>query len=211
MNLSYVALGDSLSTGVGASLFSPGFVPRYRRMSERELRQHIQLFVFARPGNKTSDLVQLLKEERVRSEIKRAQMITITAGGNDLIHAYEQYKKSNQEAMMIDAFHTCKKNMSHIICSVDALMDDGHHPYIIRIANVYNPFPNDALAKKWVGKFNQFLHTFHNECNIKMIDIYTLFQSEREKLLTPDHVHPNDRGHQRIAEAFYQSGYGRMI
>lgn len=210
LSLLYVALGDSLSTGVGASMFSPGFVQRYRRISERELQRQIQLSVFARSGNDTSDLVQLLKEASVRSAIKSAQIITITAGGNDLIHAYEKYKSNQNEEMMIDVFKKYKKNISKIICSVHGLMGDVHHQYIIRISNLYNPLPDDKLANKWVKRFNQYLNTFHNECNIQIVDLFTLFKENREELLTYDHIHPNDRGHQRIAETFYQSGYGQI-
>ncbi|MDP4162216.1 MAG: spore gernimation protein, partial [Bacillota bacterium] len=37
MSFLYVALGDSLSVGVGTTFFSPGFVQRFRRSAERVL------------------------------------------------------------------------------------------------------------------------------------------------------------------------------
>lgn len=211
MSLSYVALGDSLSVGVGKSIFAPSFVSRYWRQSEKILKLPIKLSVFAKVGYETSDLVQLLKDQHIKSAIKKAQIITITVGGNDLIEAGRAYQTHRNKERLYKDYLTCKQNFSKIICSVHEIKGETDDHYIIRIPNFYSPKMNNEHIDEWINKYNRFLTSFHNDCNIKVIDLYDLFQASKINLLSRDGVHPNDQGYEMMTEAFSKAGYGQII
>ncbi|RYM06205.1 hypothetical protein EWH99_03745 [Sporolactobacillus sp. THM7-7] len=78
----YVALGDSLTVGVGSTLFLPDFVAHYRKTLETVLRQPVGLRVLAKNGATTEDILYALQHPEVEKTIREADVITITAGGN---------------------------------------------------------------------------------------------------------------------------------
>lgn len=211
MSLSYVALGDSLTIGVGSALFTPGFVQRYREMTSKKLKQPIQLTVFARSRYETKDLIRLLKDERLRTELRAAHMITLTIGGNDFIHANEMYKKDSNEMAFIDALEKTKQNISKIIYSIHILKEDNSHPYIIRIPNIPCSNLEKPVPKKWIEQYNQHLETFNNDRNIKIIDLYNQFKTNPKKYLTFDGKQLNDEGYQELVNLLMQSGCGRIV
>lgn len=72
MGFSYVALGDSLLVGVGATFFSPGFVERYKRMIEMKIDETINSQVLAKPGLRTIDIVKEMKKEKMAKALENA-------------------------------------------------------------------------------------------------------------------------------------------
>lgn len=75
----YLVLGDSISTGYGLSDFEDCFVNILQKNNSFSVVNH------AVNGSTTEDLLNLLKSSSVDDEIKKARLITITTGGNDLI------------------------------------------------------------------------------------------------------------------------------
>jgi lysophospholipase L1-like esterase len=85
--LTYVAFGDSLTVGVGASFLAPGFVGRYVRLTEKELNTYVFANIYAKSGIETGEVLKIVETKALHEKIKCANIITISAGGNDLIHA----------------------------------------------------------------------------------------------------------------------------
>jgi lysophospholipase L1-like esterase len=92
--LTYVALGDSLTVGVGASFLAPGFVARYVRLTEKELNKYVFADIYAKSGIETGGVLSIVESPALHEKIKRANMITISARGNDLIHASKKFAKT---------------------------------------------------------------------------------------------------------------------
>ncbi|MFP9052138.1 spore germination lipase LipC, partial [Enterococcus faecalis] len=76
MVLRYTALGDSLTTGRGSGLFSPGFVQRFGDMMEADLKTRTAINIFARSGLNTEEILGLLSYPYVQKCIRDADMIT---------------------------------------------------------------------------------------------------------------------------------------
>ncbi|MBA4536780.1 spore gernimation protein [Bacillus aquiflavi] len=210
MSISYVALGDSLSVGVGSSFFAPGFVQRFKRISERELQQRVNLRVVARSGFDTSNVLAEVKNEFIQKNLKEADIITITAGQTDLIKAVESYGKDKDEEKLTEALTTSKKNMSKMIHEINQLKQESEQAYIIRICNLYNPFPDKEHANKWVQKFNQHLQGFHNKAHIKVADVYGAYKSHEKDYQSFDGVHLNERGYDMMATLLKDLNYGKL-
>lgn len=207
MSFSYVAIGDSLSVGVGSTIFSPGFVERYKRMAERELDDQINLKVLARPGFQTKDILDELNKDDVKEIITKSEIITITAGQTDLIQAIRKFETDKNEDRLNQAFQNSLENFKKILLTVNKYKLGHKHFYIIRIINLYNPFPEKILAGKWVKKFNLKLKSFVHHSRTAIIDISKTFKDYEKEYLSIDQIYPNDIGYERIAEKLHRIGY----
>jgi lysophospholipase L1-like esterase len=203
--LSYTALGDSLTLGVGTFIFSPGFVDYYTDFIEEALNQYVALQVIANSGATTSDVLNSLKSEFVVENIINSEIITITAGGNDLINGAKDYIKTKNDKGLKDSLEKCKRNMSKIMTIIKDYKSSSK-PYIVRIVNLYNPLPDIKFSDYWVDAFNDHLGSFSGEY-IKIANIRSTFKGNEDKLLSYDKIHPNEQGYFTIANALNELGY----
>jgi lysophospholipase L1-like esterase len=207
LNFSYVAVGDSLTVGVGSSLFAPGFVQRYAKGLESHYQTRVKLSVFAKSGQTTDDVLKELEHPLVKAGMKDATVITITAGGNDLIDATKKFLEDKDEKVYVEALQKCKENMTKIMSKISELKGDCKDIYFIRLLNLYNPFPTVELADKWVRHFNKHIGKMNLSPKQRVVDVYSVFTGKQEQYLSIDKVHPNDLGYEKIAEAMNAVGY----
>lgn len=210
---SYVALGDSLTVGVGRSLFAPGFPQMYTTMAEKDLDKKIRLSIFARSGATTNEILKSLNSPRVQCELGQAEIISITAGGNDLIDATQEFSKNNDEEVFFEALIKCKENISTILHKINefkSVSGEKGTLYFIRLFNLYNPLPEVEIAEYWIAKFNKHLESFSKEKYLKVLDINRAFDHREKKLISKDKVHPNDKGYEVMADLMRKSGYSPL-
>lgn len=205
--LEYAALGDSLSVGAGTMLFDPGFVEYYLQMSRNALQKRIKLYKFAKSGATTKDVLNMIQHPCVADAIRHADIITITAGGNDLIRAALTFLKEQNEDALFDAQFACTDNLSRILNAIDALVLEEEGPYIVRLVNLYNPFPGLPQAKEWIERFNTHIESFSDMRNLKVANIYDVFKGNEDRLLAADGIHPNGKGYYLMAEEMRKLGY----
>lgn len=205
----YVAIGNSLTAGVGAGYF-PGFVQRYQQMAAQHLNKRVMSQVYARPGATTSDLLQMVRHPNVARAIQQASIITINAGGNDLIQASPIYFRTKERRVLEDALKNCQENVTSIIDEIRELKRDSQSAYMIRILDLYNPFPEEKLAEKWVKGLNRHLKKMKNG-HLAITNLYTAFKGKEEHLLAADKIHPNAKGYQLISEQLHLLGYSPLM
>ena len=210
MTLQYTALGDSLTVGVGAGLFEPGFVQRYKRKMEEDLNEEVSLIVFAKSGLETSEILAMLNEPFIMEQVKKADVITITGCGNDLLQSLEIYEKEKDEHVFLEASSHCQKNYSGMLEKIREIKGEKDTRYLVRLLNLYNPFPSIELADKWISGFNRHLKQLESAPQIKVIDTYAVFKGHEQEYLSIDRVHPNSRGYEAMAENLRASGYGPL-
>jgi lysophospholipase L1-like esterase len=207
MSFRYAALGDSLTVGVGSGLFSPGFVERFQQLAAEKLGTPIYVQVFAHSGFLSNDILELLKDELIKEQIKEANIITITSGGNDMLHAARQFEEDHNEADFNIALKGCMNNYRKLVSGICKLKEYKSVPYIIRLISLYNPFPNNALAKKWVERFNSQLSQLSKGSLIYVARTDLIFRDHEKEYLSIDGIHPNDHGYEKIADCLDLLGY----
>ncbi len=210
MTLQYTALGDSLTVGVGAGLFEPGFVQRYKRKMEEDLNEEVSLIVFAKSGLETSGILAMLNEPFIMEQVKKADVITITGCGNDLLQSLEIYEKEKDEHVFLEASSHCQKNYSGMLEKIREIKGEKDTRYLVRLLNLYNPFPSIELADKWISGFNRHLKQLESAPQIKVIDTYAVFKGREKEYLSIDRVHPSSRGYEAMSEKLRAAGYGRL-
>src|SRR5699024_8414256 len=92
ISINLVAIGDSLTQGVGDSSQRGGYVP----LTAENLRQlgtirSVQTSNFGKSGNTTIQITTRIEEnEEIQHALKEASVIVVSAGGNDLIHSLRE-------------------------------------------------------------------------------------------------------------------------
>lgn len=203
--LHYLALGDSLTFGIGVPAFDDGFVERYACLSQQTLKRRIQYKKHTWPGATTKDVLSMLSSPTVIEAMKSANIITLTAGGNDLINAAKKFAQNRHEKLITDALEQTQNNYIKIIEKIHNV--EKQKEFIIRLMNLYNPFPEIAVADQGVQMFNSLMKRFSADKHVKVADVYPIFKGNERELLSKGGIHPNRMGYERMASAFHALGY----
>ena len=202
--LTYLAIGDSLT--IGRSSSTGGFVPIYRQLVSNQLQQPIRLNKLAKSGLTCGQILRLAMSPSGQKQIYSANIITITAGGNDLLHALRRVQSTGSVTPLLEAssqIHDCLQTLVHRICEIKAGCD---FPYIIRVYNIYNPILGVPLLDQQLSRFNRSLYSLEQNRHVRLVDIGSLFSRKGADYLSKDRIHPNQTGYHMMADAAIRTG-----
>ncbi|WP_214881281.1 MULTISPECIES: GDSL-type esterase/lipase family protein [unclassified Exiguobacterium] len=188
----YVALGDSLTRGVG-STSGAGYVQPVSTVLEEDGVRNQNLAI---SGARTEDLLRQLEQPEVRRTIENARYITLTIGGNDLFNRGENvdnFEEVDIQQVITDA----KTNLETIFSEIRSLNDSATIVYI----GLYNPFQNDENGQAFnqlILDWNASAKQLANAQNINVIDPFS-YISDLSRDLATDQFHPSDRTYEKIA------------
>ena len=219
--VTYVAIGDSLTKGVGDSTNQGGFVPLLAQSLTNETGLEFKAINYGVAGNTSSQILTRMQEKKeIRKDLKQAQLLTITVGGNDLRKAILE-DTSNLDLDRFDKpSKTYEKNLKQIIEL--ARKDNPDLP--VYVVGIYNPlylnFPDltelQTLVDQWNQRTEETLSAYQgvyfvpiNDLLYKGIDGKSgVTESELGKetvtndaLYDEDSFHPNNTGYEIIKEA----------
>lgn len=201
--LSIVALGDSLTRGIGDDS-GQGYVKRLTRTLTDKYNQDISLANLSVSGAKTGDLASLLQTPGANHAISKADIILMTIGGNDLFPGVEGLTAENlaDYAPDTDAFETNSRKI------LDRLREQNTDAPIYWIS-LYNPFEDLTVlgdTSQFVINWNYQLQMLASQYeNLVIIPVFDLFQGQVKEFLYTDHFHPNAKGYEAIAERLTQA------
>lgn len=204
--IKYLALGDSLTVGFGA-LPTLGFVSRYRMAIQRALARPVAMRESARIGARSADVWRMLRQTPA-SVVRQADVITITAGGNDLIDAARRCNAGQNTDCLRDALTRSLHQLQRMTAYIESVQTPAT-PCLIRLVELYNPYPFLPDANTWVERFNRQLRQLENR-SIRVARIYDRFLGREHGLIALDGLHPNSRGHAVIARQLAALGYGEL-
>ncbi|WP_147512470.1 SGNH/GDSL hydrolase family protein [Bacillales bacterium] len=192
----YVALGDSLTRGVGASNGNS-----YAAIVGRDLVKNDRVERFqnlAVSGARTEDLLKQLEQKEVRRTLSQAKVISVTIGGNDLFNRGEGV--ANFDAKKTAAtIETAQNNLAKTF----SILREENPDAVIFYVGLYNPFRAsengeafDAIVQEWNAKSR----TLGLKHDIEIIDTFNLVRDVKRDL-SSDQFHPNDATYEDIANA----------
>ncbi|TGA97236.1 lysophospholipase [Sporolactobacillus shoreae] len=203
----YVAIGDSLTVGIGSTFFQPNFVKYYHNILEYHFKRPISKLVFAKNGATTDAILESLRHPDVAQAVHDASFITLTGGGNDLLHAGKSWLRTGNSEMVTGAIQMCLQNMERIIETMVGLHKDVQEPMLIRVLNLYNPMFEIPESVKWLEYYNQSLISLERFPSVRVADVYHAFKGHEPFLLSLDHTHPNPIGYRVIAQTVAGLGF----
>ncbi|WP_048788967.1 SGNH/GDSL hydrolase family protein [Streptococcus sp. 1171_SSPC] len=219
--VTYVAIGDSLTKGVGDSTNQGGFVPLLAQSLTNETNLEFKAINYGVSGNTSSQILSRMQEKKeIGKDLKKAQLVTITVGGNDLRKAILEDTSNLDLDRFEKASKTYEKNLKQIIEL--ARKDNPDLP--VYVVGIYNPlylnFPDltelQTLVDQWNQRTEETLSAYQgvyfvpiNDLLYKGIDGKSgVTESELGKetvtndaLYDEDSFHPNNTGYEIMKEA----------
>lgn len=195
-----VAIGDSLTQGVGDITDQGGYVGILERTINSE-RKLVQFENYGKRGNRSVQLLKRIEEEEIQSSIKKADMILVTIGANDIM----QVAKENIMDLQLDDFieqrDQYEQNLKEIITKIRELNEDTE----VYLIGFYNPFERYFTDIK---ELDMIVHSYNGTTRyianqhkmVTYIPTKDLFQHSDQNLLAEDNFHPNYLGYYKIAE-----------
>ena len=219
--VTYVAIGDSLTKGVGDTTNQGGFVPLLAQSLTNESGLEFKAIDYGVSGNTSGQILSRIREKKeIRKDLKQAQLLTITVGGNDLRKAILE-DTSNLD---LDRFEKASKAYEKNLKQIIELARKDNPDLPVYVVGIYNPlylnFPDltelQTLVDQWNQRTEETLSAYQgvyfvpiNDLLYKGIDGKSgVTESELGKetvtndaLYDEDSFHPNNTGYEIMKEA----------
>lgn len=205
--LDIVALGDSLTRGMGDAT-GLGYVGRLKnKLSGAEEVPVRLLNNLAVNGYRTDDLLADLDKPSVKDAVKRADLVLLTIGGNDLFRFLREEEGADAEELtgeqMLAAIPEPSERLGQIMAALSEIRPEATIVY----AGLYNPFSDLDQSRRmsvavadWNARANRLAYGHPNLLFVPMAD---LFERHPDRYLYTDHFHPNGEGYERMAERIF--------
>jgi lysophospholipase L1-like esterase len=223
----YVALGDSIAAGTGATT---SYVTAYARWLADETGAEVTVTRATTPGWTTDDLRSALADEDLRAAIADAHVVTVNVGGNDLLGAVRVLATGRCEGA--DGQACLRQAVDAVTAAWDDLLDElvtitEGETTGLRTMDLYAPRPPGtgslvlAPLVPYLTAVNDHVVAAAAARDIPVADVHDAFADQQDgpvpgtvasdatgPLLAPDGIHPSDRGHGVIAHELAQLGTG---
>ena len=134
---SYVALGDSLTQGVGDTTNQGGFVPLVAQSLTNEEGYQVDVQNFGVAGNTSNQILKRIKEKpEIAEALSQADLLTLTVGGNDL----RKVILDNITSLKISTFNKPAQAYSKRLLEIIELARKDNPNLPIYVLGIYNPF-----------------------------------------------------------------------
>ncbi|MEG0267619.1 MAG: GDSL-type esterase/lipase family protein [Carnobacterium sp.] len=219
-----VAIGDSLTKGVGDSTQSGGYVPLVaNQLKEAPGVNSVTTKNHGVTGERSDEILKRIENQKeLQTDIEKADIIVLTAGGNDLIQTFKKEKLNINQESFLQPETAYKKNLSTILKRLNK-----HNPKAqIYVFGLYNPydtiFPEVTEMKDILLSWNTATESLAEENGAIYFSLSNIFNGEKETSLSKtnqksektatsdllyeeDLFHPNDKGYQLIAQQLYRT------
>ena len=213
----YIALGDSLAAGqTPESQIDTG----YADLIAQELRRNQPVAFyskdFAFPGFTTADVLERVKEETTQEVLASANIITLSAGANDLLRLVQANPADGsvqfQRIQSDFALNGARQNITEILQE----LTDAAPNADIYVMGYFFAYPHVRDSQKagiaeQLSTLNEILENEAEEAGAIFVSVDEAFgEDATSKIPMPGDVHPNFKGYQTMANQFleqYQPGW----
>ena len=217
-----VAIGDSLTEGVGDSLGSGGYVPRVAELLE-ETKSVSQVIThnFGVSGNRSDQILSRMENDtQIETAVKKADIVIFTVGGNDIIKTFKNELLNVQLESFKEPLNLYEKNVEKMVEKVQEWKPDTE----IYLFGVYNPYAlyfseikeMQVILDEWNKKTSAIAQQYDNTHYVPIDEAFVVdanltdvkaAQSSPENtqvienpyLYEDDLFHPNDAGYSKMA------------
>ncbi|SEH48184.1 Lysophospholipase L1 [Halobacillus karajensis] len=206
-NLDIVAIGDSLTQGVGDSTDKGGYVGILEEtFNANPDTETTDIENFGKRGNRTDQLLKRMENEEIKESLRDADLILITIGANDVMKVVKNNFTSLNYQDFVNEQEGYEDRLHEILQRTQELNPDAS----VYLLGLYNPFHkyfnNIPELGQIMGDWNAISRQVVNDYDqTTFIPIRDLFEGNEEDLLwKDDQFHPNERGYKKMAERVLQ-------
>src|SRR5690606_390590 len=130
-----VAIGDSLTQGVGDETGNGGYVGI---LEEKLVADNYQVSIdnFGKRGNRTDQLLKRLDNEEIVRSIEKADIVLITIGANDIMKIVKDNFMNLTEEPFMEERDPYGERLAQILARISSMNDEAK----IYLLGFYNPF-----------------------------------------------------------------------
>lgn len=218
------AIGDSIAAGYGLDSQEDNYLTLFSDNIGAVLNND------AVSGYDSGEVLKSLSDEKTAADIKNADAIVVSVGGNDFFHRKDIMIDALKNALLhgegffpeevTNIYDEYEKNLSRIIDEIKNMNPDA---YII-VQTVYNPFLKQTLnfsyinvgktANRYVTRLND---SIKNVCKTKnrvfVFDVAPEMNEDAENFYGTDEkldIHPTKHGHATLARVFTEKFNGLL-
>lgn len=203
-----VALGDSLTVGVGDEKDAGGYVGRLAKEMPEKMDgvEKVNITQTAKKGRRSDQLLTQLKSGEINDALKKADIITMTIGGNDLM----KILRENFTTLERQHFDTERSNYEKRYIEIFKLIRAQNQTAPIIAVGVYNPL---TVYAEDTSEFEKILDEWNQDMkNIVEKDAYAifvptvdLFHTNKAEVYSDDYFHPNAKGYTNMKNRIFET------
>lgn len=217
----YVAIGDSLTEGVGDRTAQGGFVPLLAHNIDDTYDVQVKSQNFGVSGNTSTQIYKrVTTDNKIQKAIKNADLITITVGGNDVMKVIRTQLANLSETSFKAPAKAYQKQILDLFAYIRQINPDVQ----VYVVGIYNPFylnfPDikqmqdvidnwNIATKAIVDKQKKMYFVPINDLLYQGLDgnegvtekTETSHTITNNALFEEDHFHPNNIGYQVMSDA----------
>lgn len=218
---SYVAIGDSLTEGVGDTTGQGGFIPLLGNNLNATYGYEINSQNYGVAGNTSNQILKRMKDdEDIKESLEKADLMTLTVGGNDVMAVI----RKNLADLDVDTFKKPAKDYQKRLRKIIELAREDNKNLPIYILGIYNPFylnfpevtEMQTVVENWNKATQKVTKEYQNVYFVHINDLlYKGINGEEgivqtsgkqttvinDALFADDLFHPNNTGYQLMADA----------
>lgn len=219
--LNYVAIGDSLTEGVGDTTNQGGFVPLLADSLSSTYGYQVTTSNYGVSGNTSQQILKRMTEkEAIQDDLKKANLMTLTVGGNDVMAVI----RKNLTTLKVSSFTQPAKAYQKRLRQIIEVARSENPNLPIYILGIYNPFylnfPEMTEMQEVIDNWNNQTEAVTAEYEgVYFVPINELLykgldgeegivessgqqtQIINDVLFTGDHFHPNNTGYRIMSTA----------
>ncbi|WMM91027.1 GDSL-type esterase/lipase family protein [Heyndrickxia coagulans] len=196
--ITITAIGDSLTRGTGDTA-GKGYAGYVADEVKKKTKKAVLLQNNGIKGLTSSGLLEQIKQPQIKRELKSADIILLTIGGNDLFAGGEALDHLNT-AYIEKLEKPYLVHLKQIYAGIRAV----NKTAIVYHVGLYNPFidlseakTTSAIVRKWNFDSASVASDFPK---IIYVPTFDLFEQNVNDYLYSDKFHPNTAGYQLIGE-----------
>ncbi|MET3633666.1 SGNH/GDSL hydrolase family protein [Streptococcus porcorum] len=219
--LNYVAIGDSLTEGVGDTTNQGGFVPLLADSLSSAYGYQVATSNYGVSGNTSQQILKRMTEKKaIQDDLKKANLMTLTVGGNDVMAVI----RKNLTTLKVSSFTQPAKAYQKRLRQIIEVARSENPNLPIYILGIYNPFylnfPEMTEMQEVIDNWNNQTEAVTAEYEgVYFVPINELLykgldgeegivessgqqtQIINDVLFTGDHFHPNNTGYRIMSTA----------
>ncbi|AKM19063.1 SGNH/GDSL hydrolase family protein [Anoxybacillus geothermalis] len=199
-----VALGDSLTEGVGDGERKGGYVGRLvPLLAAEDGVRTVTVTNAGKRGRRITELEPVIRAHQ--AELERAHIVMITIGGNDVMNVVRAHFFDLSYERFANESQRFAERLDHLLMLLRTINPDA----VVVLIGLYNPFsatlPNipeiDDVIAEWNRTSQAVVSRYPRTI---FVDIQDMF-ANRDDLLHRDEFHPNAEGYAQMAVRVYES------
>lgn len=180
----YVALGDSVATGSTSRGTTTSYV--YGFYDYLKLKDSTATMKnLSNDGDKSTDLLRRLGEDTFSAEVKKADIITLTIGGNNIMDAARASGFSSIDNYLAEAGTIAFEAEYNLIIQAIRKLNPTAEIIAVTLYNPYNSikitgYSNDPVlrveAENYISRINAKITGISNDSRYRVVDVHNYFK-----------------------------------